>query len=127
MVPLLLLMKAGSNVVGWRLRRCLKTSPIVLGIAFLGPTVQAQTIVTNITTTAYIDSRVSNQTNNYGHAHTVKVVIDNNVTSDGSMCRGLFQLPPQLWTYCPDQIVSAKWPSMCGRTTRETEMSRSIP
>jgi hypothetical protein len=35
------------------------------------------------------------------------VVIDNNVTSDGSICRGLFQLPPLVWTYSPDQIVSA--------------------
>jgi len=88
-------------------RRCLQTAPILLGIAFLVPTVQAQTFVTNITTTTYLDSRVSNQTNNYGHAHTVKVVIDNNVTSDGSICRGLFQFPPQLWTYSPGDIVSA--------------------
>ena len=101
MVRLLLLMKAG-------MRRSLKMSPIMLGIAFLVPAAQAQTFVTNITTTTYIDSRVSNQTNNYGRAHTVKALIDNNVTSDGSVCRGLFQLPPQLWTYSPDQIVSAK-------------------
>jgi hypothetical protein len=88
-------------------RRCFQTSLIVLGIAFLVPSAQAQTFVTNITTTTYIDSRVSNQTNNYGQAHTVKVVIDNNVTSDGSMCRGLFQFPPQLWSYSPGDIVSA--------------------
>jgi len=109
MVPLLLLMNAGRQrceLAGWR--RCLKASPIMLGIAFLVPTGQAQTFVTNITTTAYIDSRVSNQTNNYGQAHTVKALIDNNVTSDGSMCRGLFQFPPQLWAYSLDQIVSAQ-------------------
>jgi hypothetical protein len=101
-------MKAGKQHDGLAgLLRCLQTAPIVLGIAFLAPTVQAQTIVTTITTTAYIDSRISNQTNNYGQAHTVKVVIDNNVTSDGSICRGLFQLPPLVWTYSPDQIVSA--------------------
>jgi hypothetical protein len=90
------------------MRHCLKTSSIMLAIAFVGSTVQALTIVTNIPTTTYVDSRVSNQTNNYGHAHTVKALIDNNVTSDGSVCRGLFQLPPWLWTYPPDQIVSAK-------------------
>ncbi len=101
MVRLLLLMKTG-------IRHRLETSLILLPMAFLGPTVQALTIVTNIPTTTYIDSRVSNQTLNYGKAHTVKVVIDNNVTSDGSVCRGLFQLPPQLWTYPPDQIVSAQ-------------------
>ena len=109
MVPLQLLMKAGKQrgvLAG--LQRCLKASPVVLGIAFLGPTAQALTLVTNITTTTYIDSRVSNQSLNYGHAHTVKVVINNNVTSDGSVCRGLFQLPAQVWTYSPDQIASAK-------------------
>jgi hypothetical protein len=102
-------MKAGKQHYGLAgLRRCLQTAPIVLGIAFLGPSAQAQTIVTNITTTTYLDSRISNQTNNYGQADTVKVLVDNNVTSDGSMCRGLFQLPAQLWTYSPDQIVSAQ-------------------
>ena len=108
MVPLLLLMKAGKQRCGLAgLGRCLKTAPIVLGIAFLGPTVLAQTIVTNITTTTYIDSRVSNHPLNYGQAHTVKALINNNVTSDGSLCRGLFQLPPQIWTYPPEQILSA--------------------
>ncbi len=104
MVRLLLLMKTG-------MRRCLKTSSIMLAIAFIGSTVQALTIVTNITTTTYIDSWVINQTNNYGHAHTVKVVIDGmgqgDPTKDGSICRGLFQLPPQLWSYSPSDIVSA--------------------
>jgi hypothetical protein len=80
---------------------------IVLAATLLTPTLHAQTFVTNITTTTYIDSRVSNQTNNYGYAHTVKVVIDNNVTSDGSICRGLFQFPPQLWSYAPSDVVSA--------------------
>ena len=112
MVPLLLLMNAATQrgrLAG--LRRCLQTSLIVLGIAFLVPSAQAQTFVTNITTTTYIDSWVINQTNNYGHAHTVKVVIDGmgqgDPTKDGSICRGLFQLPPQLWTYSPGDIVSA--------------------
>lgn len=100
MVPLLLLMKTKA-------RRCLRAPVLVLGIVFLGPTVRAQTFVTNILTTTYLDSRVSNQTNNYGEAHTVKALIDSDVTSDGSMCRGLFQFPPQLWSYSPSDIVSA--------------------
>jgi hypothetical protein len=89
------------------LRSCFKSLAVVLAIASLGPTLQAQTFVTNILTTTYLDSRVSNQTNNYGNAHTVKVVIDNDVTSDGSMCRGLFQFPSRLWSYAPSDIVSA--------------------
>jgi len=108
MVPLLLLMKTGTQrgrLAGWL--RCLQASLIALGIAFLGPTAQAQTFVTNILTTTYLDSRVSNQTNNYGEAHTVKALIDSDVTSDGSICRGLFQFPPQLWSYSPGDIVSA--------------------
>jgi hypothetical protein len=80
---------------------------LALAFALLAPTLRAQTFVTNLLTTTYIDSRVSNQTNNYGQAHTVKVLIDNNVTSDGSICRGLFQFPPQLWSYAPGDIVSA--------------------
>ena len=108
MVPLLLLMKAGTQRCGLApLRHCLKASLIVLGIALAGQTAQALTNALTITTTTYIDSRVSNQTLNYGHAHTVKALINNNVTSDGSMCRGLFQLPPQIWTYPPEQILSA--------------------
>jgi len=100
MVPLLLLTKPKPQ-------RCWKSTLLALAFALLSPTLRAQTFVTNITTTTYLDSRVSNQTNNYGEAHTVKVVIDNNVTSDGSMCRGLFQFPPQLWSYSPSDIVSA--------------------
>ena len=108
MVPLLLLKKDGTQhgrLAGWR--RCLQAALVVLGIAFLGLSAQAQTFVTNITTTTYLDSRVSNQANNYGEAHTVKALIDSDVTSDGSICRGLFQFPPQLWSYSPGDIVSA--------------------
>ena len=108
MVPLLLLMKAGNGAeVLAPLRHCLQASLIVLGIALAGQTAQALTNALTITTTTYLDSRVSNQTLNYGHAHTVKALINNNVTSDGSICRGLFQLPPQIWTYPPEQILSA--------------------
>ena len=108
MVPLLLLMKNRTHrgrLTRWR--RCLKALPTILAIALLVPSAHAQTFVTNITTTTYLDSRVSNQTNNYGEAHTVKALIDSNVTSDGSISRGLFQFPPQLWSYSPGDIVSA--------------------
>jgi hypothetical protein len=88
-------------------RHWFKALAIVLAIASLSPTLQAQTFITNILTTTYLDSRVSNQSNNYGNAHTVKVLIDNDTTSDGSVCRGLFQFPAQLWSYTPSDIVSA--------------------
>ena len=101
-------MKAAKQPRGLApLRHCLQASLVALGIALAGPPAQALTNVLTITTTTYIDSRVSNQTLNYGHAYTVKALINNNVTEDGSMCRGLFQLPPQIWAYSPDQIVSA--------------------
>jgi hypothetical protein len=89
------------------LRHRLQALLIALGIALAGQPAQALTNALTITTTTYTDSRPSNQTLNYGHAHTVKVLIDNNVTSDGSMCRGLLQLPPQIWAYPPEQILSA--------------------
>jgi hypothetical protein len=112
MVPLLLLMNARTRQDARpALRRCFQAPVIGLAIASLGPSLQAQTFVTNIATTTYLDSWVINQTNNYGHAHTVKVVIDgmgqSDPTKDGSICRGLFQFPPQLWSYSPSDIVSA--------------------
>jgi hypothetical protein len=81
---------------------------LVLGLALAAQTAQALTNSVYITNTTYLDSRVSNQTLNYGHAHTVKVVIDSPYTSDGSVCRGLLQLPAAIWQYSPDEIVSAK-------------------
>jgi hypothetical protein len=84
-----------------------KTLLVVLGMALANPSAQALTNSFSITTTAYIDSRVANQSLNFGQADTIKVVIDNNVTSDGSMCRGLLQLPAELWSYSPAEIVSA--------------------
>ena len=108
MVPLRLLMKRGN----WRqkhalLRHCLQASLIALEITLAGHTALALTNALTITTTTSIDSRVSNQTLNYGHAYTVKALINNNVTSDGSICRGLLRLPPQIWAYPPEQILSA--------------------
>lgn len=58
-----------------------------------------------ITSDSYIDSR--NATLNYGAAKTVKTVINNNVTGDGSICRGLLQLPPAVGWYPPSQLARA--------------------
>lgn len=90
-----------------RLRHCLTAWLIALGTTLAGQTAQAITNALTISTTTYIDSRVSSQTLNYGHASTVKALINNNVTSEGSICRGLLQLPTQIWTYSPEQILSA--------------------
>lgn len=60
-----------------------------------------------ITTDTHIDSRANNATLNYGAAKTVKTVINNNVTGDGSICRGLLQLPPAVGLYPPSQLARA--------------------
>ena len=112
MVPLPLLINAKTRRVARPvLRSSFKTLAIVLAIAPLVPTLQAQTFVTNILTTTYLDSWIINQTNNYGEAHTIKVLVDGmgqeDPTKDGTVCRGLFQFPPQLFSYSPSDIVSA--------------------
>jgi hypothetical protein len=108
MVRLLLLIKSENRLrEQFSLPHYIKISLVVLGMMLAGHAAQALTNTLSITTTTYIDSRVSNQTLNYGRAHTVKVVIDSNVTSDGSMCRGLLQLPARIWAYSPGEIVSA--------------------
>ena len=58
-----------------------------------------------ITADTYLDSRTANMANNYGAANTVKTVIN---SSDASVCRGLFQLPPELALYNASEIASAK-------------------
>lgn len=55
-----------------------------------------------ITADTYLDSRT---TNNYGAATTVKTVIN---SSDGSVCRGLFKLPPEMDLFDPAEISEAK-------------------
>jgi len=108
MVPLLLLMKAQHHVRNLTLSRYpMNTPALLLALALAAQSACALTNTLTITNTTYLDSRVSNQTLNYGHAHTVKALINNNVTSDGSMCRGLIQLPAQIWAYPPEQILSA--------------------
>ena len=56
----------------------------------------------------YLDSRSANLAKNYGAATTVKVLINNNVTGDGSASRGLFQLPPELSLYESGEVTEAK-------------------
>lgn len=61
-----------------------------------------------ITSDTYIDSREANQELNYGGAKTIKTVINNTVTGDGSVSRGLFHLPEEVWVYDPARIMSAR-------------------
>ena len=53
-----------------------------------------------ITTDTYLDS--ANPTENYGLSGSDKVVINST-----SMCRTLFDLPTDLWSYSPGSIESA--------------------
>ena len=55
----------------------------------------------------HLDGRSSNAAKNYGAATAVKVLINNNVTGDGSASRGLLQLPPELGLYEPGDIAEA--------------------
>ena len=77
------------------------TSPIrgliwmAAGLAFCA-TVHAADMVLPIETDAYLDSAAANAAVNYGAAGTVKVLISG---TDGSACRGLFQLPPEVGRY----------------------------
>ncbi|HOW96357.1 MAG TPA: hypothetical protein P5567_13785 [Kiritimatiellia bacterium] len=66
----------------------------------------AATVRWPIATDTYLDSRTENQTLNYGAANTLKALINNNVTGDGSVCRALFTLPAELWNYSPTSLVS---------------------
>lgn len=54
---------------------------------------------------AFLDSRAGNTERNYGSAITVKALIN---SSDASVCRGLFRLPPEIALYDPADLVSAK-------------------
>ena len=58
-----------------------------------------------ITADTHLDSRTGSTTKNYGAATTVKTVIN---SSDASVTRGLFLLPPELALYAPAEIVSAR-------------------
>ena len=54
---------------------------------------------------AFLDSRPANANLNYGSAITVKTLVN---SSDASVCRGLFRLPPEIALYAPSEIASAK-------------------
>lgn len=54
---------------------------------------------------AYLDSRGTSVSNNFGSAGTVKALIN---ASDASVCRGLFRLPPELAGFDPADVLSAK-------------------
>ena len=78
----------------------------VLAVQAAGSAALADVTYTNqISTDTYLDSL--NPTKNYGLSGSDKVVI-NNVSSPSSICRTLFDLPANLWSYSPGDIVSAK-------------------
>ena len=66
---------------------------------------QAADLMFPIAADTFMDSRSSNIAKNYGAATTVKTLIN---SSDASVCRGLFQLPPELSLYEAGEIASAK-------------------
>lgn len=66
---------------------------------------QAADLVFPIATDTFMDSRSANIAKNYGAATTVKTLIN---SSDASVCRGLFQLPPEMSLYESGEIASAK-------------------
>lgn len=74
-----------------------------------------------ITNDTYLDSRAGSTDKNFGHATTLKTVIN---AADGSACRGLIQLPPELATYDPAEILSAKvWLYTWRDTTAERDVT----
>lgn len=75
----------------------------VLFVAVIG-TAEAAQVSFAITTDTYVDSRISNTGKNYGSATTVRAVVN---SSDASVTRGLFALPPELNLYTPEQVLEA--------------------
>ena len=69
---------------------------LLSGLLLSGCVARAAQISFPITADTYVDSRSSNTGKNYGSAITVKVLVN---SSDGSVCRGLFQLPSELSAY----------------------------
>lgn len=79
---------------------------IAAALAALLESAGAATVRWPIVTDTYVDSRIENQALNYGAATTLKALVNNNVTGDGSVCRSLFTLPAELWNYEPTSLVS---------------------
>ena len=57
----------------------------------------------------HVDSRTSDGSDNrnFGADNTDKVVV-NSQDNPTSLCRALFRIPDEVWSYAPEQIVSAK-------------------
>jgi len=128
MVPLLLLKKDGTQrgrLAGWR--RCLQAALVVLGIAFLGLSAQAQTFVTNITRRRI--STVGFQTKQTTTERPIPSKCSSTATSPAMApsAGDCFNSPHSSGRIRRATSCRPVCHSMCGRTTREPEMSRSIP
>ena len=77
---------------------------LALCLALVNTTL-AGTLDLPIVTDTYLDSRSSNTGRNYGAATTVRSLVN---SSDGSVCRGLFKLPPEAGLFSADQIAEAQ-------------------
>ena len=73
---------------------------LLAGLAAGSAALANDTHTYQISTDTYLDS--ANPTRNYGLSGSDKVVINST-----SMCRTLFDLPTDLWSYSPSDIVSA--------------------
>ena len=82
----------------------MKMACLLSGVMLLNCVARAAPVSFPIVTDTFMDSRSANTGKNYGVATTVKVLIN---SSDASVCRGLFQFPPELSLYTPDQITQA--------------------
>lgn len=71
----------------------------------LGGTVRAANLVLPIVTDTYLDSAAANAAVNYGAAGTVKTLIS---STDGSACRGVFRLPPEVGLYDPAKLAKVE-------------------
>ena len=78
--------------------------PICVASLLVACAAEAGQVHLPITTDAYVDSRSSNTGRNYGAATTVKTTIS---STDGSVTRGLLQLPPEIALYDTGQITRA--------------------
>lgn len=83
-------------------RSDLRAALLFAGMLLLSFQAKAAQITFPIQADTYLDSR--NPSTNVGAAGTVKALIN---SSDGSVCRGLLQLPPEVGLYSADQIVEA--------------------
>ena len=66
---------------------------------------QSAQAVFPIVSDTYLDSAPANANLNFGSNDSVRVLVNG---SDGSLCRGLFRLPPEVLDYSPDRIVRAQ-------------------